>query len=50
MEKIIKKLDNLLYEFGWFAVAIIVAALVTFVLVTSEIVTPVINYLIWGIE
>lgn len=50
MKKIIKKLDNLLYEYGCFAVAIIVAALVTLVLVTSEIITPVINYLMWGIE
>lgn len=49
MKYLLKKLDNLLYEYGWFAIAALTAAIVTLMLLVSSIVTPFINNIIWGI-
>lgn len=49
MKKIIKKVDNLLYKCGWFAIAALTAAIVTLMLLISNIVTPFLNSIIWGI-
>lgn len=48
MKKIIKKLDNLLYEYGWFAIFVMVLSAVTLILLISSVVTPFINSVVWG--
>lgn len=48
MKKIIKKVDNLLYECGWFAIVALIVTIVALILTISSVVTPFINNIIWG--
>ena len=48
MKKIIKKLDNLLYELGWFAIVVLIIAIVVLIIAISSVLTPFLNSIIWG--
>lgn len=48
MKKIIKKLDNLLYECGWFAILSLGLAIIVLILCISSVLTPFLNSIIWG--
>lgn len=48
MKEIIKKVDNILYECGWFGIVALIAAIVALILLISSVVTPFLNSIIWG--
>ena len=48
MKKIIKKVDNLLYKCGWFAILSLVVVIITLILCISSVLTPFLNSIIWG--
>ena len=51
MKKILlKKLDNLLYEYGWFAIITFIVSIIVFILLVCHVVTPFINNIIWGMS
>ena len=50
MKKVIKWIDNLLYEYGWFAIIVLIIAIIALILALSSVITPFLNSIIWGMD
>jgi hypothetical protein len=50
MKKIIKKIDHALYKLNALGFLAVLAAVVAVIHLVCAMVTPVVNYLVWGIE
>ena len=50
MKKIVKKIDDALYKVSALGFMAILAAVVAVIHLVCAAVTPVVNYLVWGIE
>ena len=50
MKKIVKKIDDALYKLSALGFLAVLAAVVAVIHLACAMVTPIVNYLVWGID